>query len=617
MKTSRIPTIALILGCALLAIGLVRPSGAELRSTEPDITGSTEPHRSPIAIAISKDGKRLLTANQTSGSVSLIDATKSSVLGEIRTGDKPAGVAIAADGRRAVVTHWYGYDLAILDLAGDRLAIVGRVEVGPEPRGVVIDQSGRFAYAAVGVADEVVKVDLEKKAIAGRVAVGREPRSLALSPDGKFLAVAHGREQTIAIVDLLKMSLERSLPTQGDNLRQVVFDASGTFVYAANLFNRGFATTKSNIDAGWVVGQRVTRVKVDGSAVFETLSLDIKGRAAADVVGVGLSRSGEYLAVASGGTHEVMLFSADDLPWRSNGSRDLMEPRLSKDKKRFRRIATGGRPTELVFAPDSNRLYVANYFGDSVQTIDAETGEITATLALGSPRELSLVRRGEQLFHDATRSFNQWYSCNTCHADGGHTSGLDFDTMNDGWHDYSQNHLRSRKKVPTLRRTTFTQPWTWHGWQKSVEDAVQESFTKSMQGKAATDLEVRAVAAFLGSLEFPRNPYRTADGGLTEQAKRGEAIFRSAKAACSSCHSGPEFTDGKIHEVGLETNEDYYRGYNPPSLRGVYDKDPYLHDRRAKTLEDVITGPHNPENLGGESLSATEVADLIAYLKSL
>jgi cytochrome c peroxidase len=125
------------------------------------------------------------------------------------------------------------------------------------------------------------------------------------------------------------------------------------------------------------------------------------------------------------------------------------------------------------------------------------------------------------------------------------------------------------------------------------------------------------MVAFLGSLDFPRNPYRAADGGLTEAAKRGEAIFRSPKAACSTCHSGPEFTDGKIHQAGLEDPRDVYRGYNPPSLRGVYDKDPYLHDGRARTLKETLSGPHNPENLGGESLSPTELDDLIAYLKSL
>ena len=229
----------------------------------------------------------------------------------------------------------------------------------------------------------------------------------------------------------------------------------------------------------------------------------------------------------------------------------------------------------------------------------------------------SLVRRGEILFHDAKRSFNQWYSCNTCHSDG-HTNGLDFDTMNDGWHDYSTSHLTSRKKVPTLRRVAKTGPWTWHGWQKNLDDAMVESFTKSMQGHRPTDEDLKAIVAFIGTLDFPRNPNRDHDGGLTPAARRGELIFRSAKASCATCHGGLEMTDGKVHKVGLEEPRDVYKGYNPPSLRGVYDKDPYLHDGRAKTLRDVLTGPHNPEEFaGGGRLDEAEINDLIAYLKSL
>src|SRR5205823_1200316 len=117
---------------------------------------------------------------------------------------------------------------------------------------------------------------------------------------------------------------------------------------------------------------------------------------------------------------------------------------------------------------------------------------LVRSISLGGPQEISMARRGEILFHDATRSFNQWYSCNTCHSDG-HTNGLDFDTMNDGWHDFSVAHLRSRKKVPTLRRVAHTGPWTWHGWQKSLDDATVESFTKSMQGPRPAPEDVRAL----------------------------------------------------------------------------------------------------------------------------
>ena len=104
----------------------------------------------------------------------------------------------------------------------------------------------------------------------------------------------------------------------------------------------------------------------------------------------------------------------------------------------------------------------------------------------------------------------------------------------------------------------------------------------------------------------------------TPEAERGEAVFRSAKAACNTCHGGPEFTDGKIHIASASKNPaTSYEGYNPPSLRGVYDKDPYLHDGRSPTLRDALAGPHSPEITAGGELTEQELSDLIAYLKTL
>src|SRR5439155_942693 len=112
--------------------------------------------------------------------------------------------------------------------------------------------------------------------------------------------------------------------------------------------------------------------------------------------------------------------------------------------------------------------------------------------------------------------------------------GLDFDTMNDGWQDNSTEHKRSRKKVPSLRGVVRTGPWTWHGWQTGLDDAMVESFTKSMQGPKPTADEVRDLIAYLGTLDYPRNPYRNADGTLSDAAKRGEQVYRSPKAACNT-----------------------------------------------------------------------------------
>lgn len=575
---------------------------------------------SPIALALSADGSRLLVANQGTGTVALVDSKAGKVVAEVATGDKPAGVALSRDGKRGVVTHWYGYDLAVLAVRPDGLKVVGRVDVGPEPRGVVLSKDGATAYVAVGASNEVVRVDLDKKAVTGRLAVGREPRGLAITPDGERLVVGNSRSGDVSIVDLGSWKVERtiSLEPGAANLRQVAVDPGGKYAYVVHMRNRGMATTQNNIDLGWVLGQRLSRVPLDGKSEFETVTLDVKGQAFADVHGLAIRPDGQAIAIASGGTHELIALRTDPkpLPWQLNRSRDLIPGELLGKDGRFRRFPVGGRPTELAFSPDGSTCYAANYLADSVQVIDFDSGRVTKEVPLGGPKEANLVRRGEALFHDATRSSNQWYSCNTCHSDG-HTNGLDFDTLNDGWQDLSSNHLRSRKKVPTLRRASKTGPWTWHGWQKSLDDAMLESFTKSMQGKRPSADDVRAITAFIATLDYPRNPNRDHDGGLTPAARRGEKVYRSPRAACATCHGGGEWTDGKVHVVGLEGPGDVYKGYNPPSLRGTYDKDPYLHDGRARSLRDALTGPHNPEDLGGEALGASELDDLIAYLKSL
>ncbi|MEJ7637548.1 MAG: beta-propeller fold lactonase family protein [Singulisphaera sp.] len=177
-RSPRLTTGPLIVALALIASAPFAVSGDKA-------VRDGEPHRSPIALALSGDGTRLLVANQTSDSVSLVETSAGRVLAETPTGAKPAGVALSPDGRRGVVSHWYGKDLTVLAIGPATVEVAGRVEVGPEPRGVAISRDGRTAYAALGVSNEVVRVDLDARRVTGRLAVGREPRGLAARPTAR------------------------------------------------------------------------------------------------------------------------------------------------------------------------------------------------------------------------------------------------------------------------------------------------------------------------------------------------------------------------------------------------------------------------------------------------
>jgi cytochrome c peroxidase len=185
------------------------------------------------------------------------------------------------------------------------------------------------------------------------------------------------------------------------------------------------------------------------------------------------------------------------------------------------------------------------------------------------------------------------------------------DTTNDGSN-------ATFKTVLPLYRLPETGPWTWHGWQDDLNAAMNKSLTETMLGPEPQAEDAAALLAYFAALQPPPNPHRPPDGSLSSAATRGQTLFFGERAACANCHTPPSFTDGQIHDVGTGGKSDRYDGYNTPSLIGVTQKVRWMHDGRCRSLEELLTGPHDPATVSGsEPLSEQEVQDLIAYLKSL
>jgi YVTN family beta-propeller protein len=263
------------------------------------------------------------------------------------------------------------------------------------------------------------------------------------------------------------------------------------------------------------------------------------------------------------------------------------------------------------YSPDGQRVYVANYLLNAVQIVEPGKKAVTRTINLGGPAAPSLARRGEAIFYDGHRSLDQWYSCHSCHYEG-HSNAITMDTKNDG-------RFGNFKTVLSLRNVTRTGPWFWHGYEKDLSAAVRRSMVDTMLGKETpTDADVQALLAYFDTLTPPPNPHRGPGATLSAAAQRGEAIFRGEKASCSRCHGGDHFTDGRVHDVGSGERTDVYKGYNPPSLLGIYDRILYLHDGRSTSLEEALKGAHNPARVTGRGeLTDDEMQDLLTYVRSL
>ncbi len=549
------------------------------------------PDRSPLDVALSDDGRWALSANAGADSVSLVDLSTGKAVAELPVGRRPASVAFA--GRRAVVSLLRAGALALLDVQPPSLTLLAVIPVGEEPRGVAI--AGDRAYVALAGEDAVAAVDLNTRAVT-RAAAGDEPWDVAVS--GSRLAVSNALSRTVTVHDAATLERRHAVAMRGHNLRRLAPSPDGAWMYVPNIAERGLGTSKNNIDRGWVVASRLSRVPLLEDAAREAISLDPRGKAVGDVEDVAVS--GSRLALAAGGTHELLLLELP-LPFVAfGGPGDHIDPAVLKE--RFRRTALGGRPTAVAFTPDGTRVVVANHLLNALQVVDAATAALVATIPLGGPSTPSLERRGEAVFYDAQRSFHQWYSCHSCHTEG-HTNGGTFDTLNDG-------RYGNPKKTLSLRGAARNGPWTWHGRQTELRAALVHSLQTTMQGPEPKEEDVDALLAFVKTLEHAPAP------APSEAAKRGAKVFEAK--GCAVCHAGADYTDGEVHVTGLEAPDDAHKGFKAPPLRGVGRRNPYLHDGRARTLEELLTKHHRASTLTRrEDPTAEELADLIAFLKSL
>jgi len=387
------------------------------------------------------------------------------------------------------------------------------------------------------------------------------------------------------------------------NLRDIRFTPDGKQVVVAHTVRRDLPVMRAHIEEGWIIDSRLSQLPhaADARTPFLQLALDVRSLAMGDPHGLVFSPNGDSVAITGSGSQEVVLLQTAGLPWSTDPG-DTIDGQLL-DGKRFCRVPLGGRPLAAAFSASGDQLVIVNYLLDAVQVVDPRAAKLVKTISLGGPREPSLARQGEALFYDARRSHNQWFSCHTCHPDG-HTASATFDTLND-------DSFGTQKLAPTLRNVTKTGPWTWHGWQKDLGAAVEKSFTDTMYGPEPTKEEVRAVVAFLGTLHHPRLPKNDDDPTIA----RGETVFK--EAGCVRCHQPPLYTSPQGYDVKLDAGGSSYKNFNPPSLVGLSQRGPYLHDGRAKTLDDVLEQFHTPRHIGGPTLTEDERRDLLTFLRAL
>ena len=584
-------------------------------------------YKSPTALAVSHDGNWVYVANHTADSVSVIRTGSGQVETEIPVGRGPKGVVLSPDSEILYVALSRDHAVGIVNLAQRRL--LRSIACGYEPWDLALSPDGRTLYTSNFISNDISVIDLQNPAARSRrIQVARAPSQVALSPDGNTLWINHfmaeqpatdPRQTTfVSQVDLNRGDVVHKHHSPGNMLLNMGLTLATEAGYVCSVHVRpNFNVTPTQLHQGWVHNNALTLIPIDSQREPVTVLLDHVNSGAANPHGVAMSQDGTTLLVGHRGTHELSVIDMDKLialldqsppDVLAHASANLGFLWTSGDI--IRRVPCGGLgPKGLAVCAQSGRIYVANYYSDTVTVLHPETCEVTQTIDLGGSPRMDQIRRGEFLFNDGTRCFQRWLSCTSCHPDA-RADGVNWDLLNDG--------MRNPKNAKSLILSWATPPSMSLGVRASMEVAVEKGFL-FIQFVTLEERDLEAVRAYLRVAEpIPSPWHRLADGSPDLQAQRGEEVFR--KAGCAECHPAPLYTDMRMYDVGTQSNRDFeqHNVFDTPTLIEMYRTGPFLHDGRAATLHEVLT-VYNPEDRHGRTshLTDAEIDDLVAFLMSL
>jgi cytochrome c peroxidase len=298
--------------------------------------------------------------------------------------------------------------------------------------------------------------------------------------------------------------------------------------------------------------------------------------------------------------------------------------------------------------------------------------------------QLEKMRLGEKLFHDGRLSRSKQLACASCHepdlawADGRKKS-------------FGHNRQKGKRNAPSIENIGFSKHFFWDGRAATLEaqslmpiidptemnfslpeleqrlnseDDYKPDFKAAFGDEQVTSERIaKALATFQRTIISRRSDFDTFvkassqtserirknyQNKLSDKALLGLHLFRT-KARCINCHSGPTFSDNQFHNIGLtfykRRNEDLGRynvtknpddvgKFKTPSLRGVMNGRPWMHNGLFVDMEGIISlynagggftkpdindplSPALSPHLKPLALTKKEISALVAFMDSI
>jgi len=589
---------------------------------------------SPFNMAVTNDGKTMYVIAQDADQLLVVDLVQNKVINKIDVGQHPHSVIIDNAQQRIYVSNQWSDTVSVIDLSS--LEVMDTLNTGNGPSGLAFSADGKFIYVVNTFGSDVSVFELATKKEQKRLGTGNDPTGIALSPDGKQVYVTARRVNIddynktlvteLTVIDDASQRATKKNVESAYILENVAFTPENDLAMVT-LIRPKNQVPSIQVEHGWMMTHGIGIIEQKEGGRLVQLLLDEPNAYYPDPFDIVISPDGKKAFVSSSGVDQISVIAIDSIRQLLNKTPSETLKRYANDlsiSDRFviKRISTGANPKGLTLSPDGKFLYVAEQLEDRIGIINTESLKLIGSIDLGGPSRITVARQGRRLFNNAGHTFQNQYSCYTCHPDT-HEDGLIYNMA-------GKDMGRNVTNTQSLREIGDTAPFKWNGKNQTVykQDGIRFSTVLTRTERFSYD-DLDAITAYImRGIKQPPNLMHNPDGILTASQQRGKILYERSvdnhgetiieSNRCVTCHPAPLYSNLLMADVSTLSETDDPILFDTPHLNNIFASAPYLHDGKAKTLEEIWTVYGEDDKHGHvNDMSKTQLNDLIDYLNSL